>query len=51
MQPPPEVEPRDMRSTGCLPAGGQPVVTKNATRIRGLGISAYSHWENIAILL
>ena len=35
MQPPPEVEPRDMRSTGCLPAGGQPVVTKYVTRIRG----------------
>ena len=43
MQPPPEVEPRDMRSTGCLPAGGQPVVTKNATRIRGLGINIRIH--------
>ena len=35
MQPPPEVERRGTRTTGWLPPGRQPVVTKYVTRIRG----------------
>ena len=31
MQPPPEVECRSKATTGCLPSGGQPVVTKYET--------------------
>ena len=36
VQPPPEVECGSTGSPGCLPAGGQPGVSRNETRIRGL---------------
>ena len=35
MQPPPEVECRSKATTGCLPSGGQPVVTKYETCCAG----------------